>query len=365
MNNKIKLKILDIYIIKKFLGTFFFSILLIICIAVIFDFSEKIDDFLEHEAPLRAIIFDYYFNFIPYFAVLFSSLFTFIAVIFFTSKMAYNSEIIAILSSGVSLRRLLVPYFISATIITALSLYLNNYVIPKANEERFIFEEMYYHNNPVRMTDRDIHKQIETGVYIYMESYSNRLDMGRRFSMEKFDNNKLVSKLMADYIKWDSTTQKWNINNYYVRNFNNSEETIVTGKKADTTLNMTPEEFKRRDNFVETMDFKELNDFIAKAKLQGIDHIEQFLIEKHTRLAFPFSTYILTLLGLTVSSRKVRGGIGMHLGYGLLLSFAYILFMQFSSQFAIGGKIDPMIAAWIPNFIFAFISFILYKKAQK
>ncbi len=363
--NKLKLRILDIYIIKKFLGTFFFSILLIICIAVIFDFSEKIDDFLENEAPLRAIIFDYYFNFIPYFAVLFSSLFTFIAVIYFTSKMAYNSEIIAILSNGVSLRRILVPYFISATIITALSLYLNNYVIPKANEERFIFEEMYYYNNPVRMNERDIHKQIEPGVYVYMESYSNRLDMGRRFSMEKFEDNKLVSKMIADYIKWDSATGKWNVKNYYVRNISGQEESIVKGNSIDTSLNLSPEEFKRRDNFVETMDFQELNDFIDKARLQGVDHIEHYLIEKHKRLAFPFSTYILTLLGVTVSSRKVRGGIGMHLGYGLLISFMYILFMQFSSQFAIGGKIEPAIAAWIPNVLFAIIGIILYKMSPK
>ncbi len=359
------LKTLDIYIIKKFLGTFFFAILLIISIAVIFDFSEKIDDFLEKNAPFRLIITQYYMNFIPYFAVLFSPLFTFIAVIFFTSKMAYNTEIIAILSNGISFRRLMVPYFISAVIITAFSFLLSNFVIPNANRERFAFEELYYHSRPKSFQERNVHRQIEPGIYVYLESYSTYDNIGRRFSIEKFDDGKLVSKLMSDYIRWDSTKSKWTIYNYYIRDYHGDDQTIIKGSHIDTTLNMTPEDFKMRQNAIEAMDFHRLNKFISNQRLQGVSNITSLLIEKYKRIAFPFSAFILTLIGVSVSSRKVKGGIGMHIGIGLMISFGYILFMQFSSQFAIGGKLPPLIAVWLPNIIFTVIALFLYKLAPK
>ncbi len=362
----LRLKTLDIYIIKKFLGTFFFAILLIVSIAVIFDFSEKIDEFMENNAPLNAVIFDYYLNFIPYFAILFSPLFTFIAVIFFTSRMAYNTEIISILSSGISFRRLLLPYFISALIITIFSFSLSNYVIPKANQERFIFEEMYYHKNPNTFKGRNVHKQIEPGIFVYLETYNTFNDFGRKFSIEKIEDGKLVSKLMSDDIRWDSTINKWTIRNYYIREYNESgNQAITTGTKLDTTLNMHPEEFSRRDNAKEAMNLKQLNDFIDNQRLQGSGRVTDLLVEKYRRFAFPFSTFILTLIGISVSSRKVKGGIGMHIGIGLALSFSYILFMQFSSQFAIGGSIPPLIAVWIPNVLFAIIAIYLYRLAPK
>ena len=363
--NSLRVKKLDLYIIKKFLGTYFFAILLIICIAVVFDFSEKIDDFLENNAPFKSIIFDYYLNFIPYFAVLFAPLFTFIAVIFFTSRMAYNSEIIAILSNGISFRRMLWPYFISATIIMTFNFLLGNYIIPHANHVRFKFEERYYHEGPQKFNDRNVHRQIEPGIIIYLEDYNTVSNYGRRFSIEKFDSGKLVSKLLSQDISWDSTHAKWRIRNYYIRDYINGVQKIRQGSEIDTTLKITPEEFRRRNDAVEAMSLGDLNRFIENQRMQGSSNVNALLVEKDKRISFPFSTFILTLIGVSVSSRKVRGGIGMHIGYGLLISFSYILFLQFSAQFAISGALTPMVAVWIPNIIYMFVALFLYKMAPK
>ncbi len=358
-------KKIDIYIIKKFLGTYFFAILLIISIAVVFDISERIEDFMEKEAPLRAIVFDYYLNFIPYFANLFSSLFTFIAVIFFTSKMAYNTEIIAILSSGVSFRRLMFPYLVSAFVIAIFSFALMAYVIPPANEVRLDFTYKYI-KNPIRNTDKDIHRQIEPGVFVYMKSYNATNDVGYKFSMEEFnDEGILQSKLLSDYIKWDSTMNKWTIKNYYIREISGIDENIITGSSIDTALNMKPEEFKRIDNFTETMNIHELNEYIEEQKMQGADNVTTLLVDKYSRVAYPFSTFILTIIGVSLSSRKIRGGIGMHIGFGLLLSFSFILFMRFSTMFAISGVMKPLFAVWLPNLVYAIISLFLYRMAPK
>ena len=360
---RFNLHIIDRYIIRKFLGTFFFTIALIILIAVVFDVSEKLDDFLESNAPLNKIIFEYYLNFIPYFAVLFSPLFTFIAVIYFTSRMAYNTEIIAILSSGVSFRRLLIPYFISAFMLTIMAFMLNNFVIPHATAKRLRFEEVYYYNSPQVVSARNIHKQIQPGVFIYMENFNTLTNSGRKFSMERYENGRLVSKLMSDDIRWDSTLNKWRVSNYYIRDYNGDLQHITSGRTIDTTLNITPEEFKRRDNAIEAMNLGELNDFIKEQKLQGTQDITLSLIEKYKRFSFPFSAFILTLIGVSVSSKKVKGGIGMQLGIGLLISFSYIVFMQFSSQFAISGALHPIIAVWIPNILFIIIALFLIRLA--
>ena len=362
---KFNLKKIDSYIIMKFLGTYFGAIALIILIAVVFDFSEKIDDFLETNAPLHSIIFDYYMNFIPYFAVLFAPLFTFIAVIFFTSRMAYNTEIIAILSSGVSFPRLLYPYFIAASFIMMFNLLLGNYVIPEANHKRFIFEEKYYHKVPKGFEGRNVHKQIEPGIFVYLESYNTRNNYGRRFSIEKFEKGELVSKLMSQEIRWDTALHTWEIRNYYIRDYIDGKQIITQGNELDTAINLDPAEFRMRDNVVEAMSLKQLNHFIDNQRMQGSAKVNQLLVERNKRFSFPFSTYILTLIGVSVSSRKVRGGIGMHIGIGLLVSFSYILFLQFSAQYAISGELPPFIATWLPNFIFAFIALYLYKLAPK
>lgn len=362
---KWKLAIIDYYIIRKFLGTFFFALLLIICIAVIFDVAEKIDDFMDKHAPLEAIVFNYYLNFIPYFAVLFSSLFTFISVIFFTSKMAYNTEIIAILNSGVSFRRLMYPFMVSAAIISAFSFFLSNFVLPSANRVRLEFEDRYIYNKPYEYRKTDIHKQIEPGVFVYMKQFINSSGTGYLFSMEKFENQKLVSKIMAQSIKWDSIKNKWTIYDCYIRQIDGLKETLTWKNQIDTTLTLSIDEFKKRDNFMEAMSLGDLRKYIKTLKLQGAENLTTFIIEREKRMAYPLSTFILTIIGVTVSSRKVRGGIGMHIGIGLALSFGYILFMQFSSQFAINGALSPTLAAWLPNIIFALISVYLYRVAPK
>ncbi|MCD4834266.1 MAG: LptF/LptG family permease [Bacteroidales bacterium] len=358
------LKKIDLYIIKKFLGTYFFAITIIISIAIVFDLAEKVEDFLEKSAPANEIVFDYYLNWIPYFANLFSSLFTFIAVIFFTSKMAYNTEIIAILSSGVSFRRMMYPYFISAMVIALLSFVLMAYIIPPANVIRKDFEYKYI-KNPIRNTDKDIHRQIEPGLFIYMKSYNTTNDVGYKFSMEKFENGVLKSKLISDYVKWDSTISKWTIRNYYIRDIDSLSEKVTTGSKIDTTLNMFPEEFKRMQNFTETMNLRELNEYIDKQYMQGADNVVELLIDKYSRFAYPFSTFILTLIGVSLSSRKARGGIGMHIGFGLALSFSFILFMRFTAMFAISGSLNVLFAVWLPNIIYTIIGVFLYRLAPK
>ena len=363
--NKWKLTIIDRYIIKKFLGTFFFALILIICIAVIFDLAEKIDDFMEKKATITGIIFVYYFNFIPYFAVLFSSLFTFISVIFFTSKMAYNTEIIAILNSGMSFRRLMYPYLLSAAFISTFSFMLSNYVLPTSNKKRLAFEEIYVRSHPYDYTKHNIHKQVEDGVFIYMKNFTNSTETGWQFSMEKYDGKKLVSKLMADRVAWDSIKHKWRAYNVYIRDINGMREKLTKKDHVDTTFHIGPEEFKRRDNFVDAMSLGELSRYIKTLKMQGSDNLSTYIIEAEKRKAYPFSTFILTMIGVTLSTRKVRGGIGVHIGTGLALSFAYILFMQFSSQFAINGALSPLLAAWIPNIIFTIISVYLYRIAPK
>lgn len=358
------MKKLDLYIIKKFIGTYFYAILLIVGIAVIFDISEKLDDFMEKGAPLSAIIFKYYINFIPYFANLFSSLFTFIAVIFFTSKMAYNTEIIAILSSGVSFRRMMYPYFISAAIIAVFSFALNSFIIPPANAVRVDFQNKYV-KNPYQNTERNIHRQVRPGIFIYMRSFNTFSQIAYNLSVEKFEDGELKSKLISDYAQWDSTKQKWVVNNYYIRDYHENGEKVTSGTSIDTSIFVTPKEFSRRLNVIETMNFFQLNDFIAEQKLQGADNIETLLIEKYTRIADPFSTFILTLIGVSLSSRKVRGGIGLHIGLGMALSFSYILFMRFSTMFAIGGQLSPILAVWLPSIIFSFIAIGLYRMAPK
>ncbi len=365
MRRKLGITIIDIYITRKFLGTFFFSIALILTIAVIFDFSEKIDNFLAHDARLIDILTKYYLNFVPYFAVLFSSLFTFVSVIYFTSRMAYRTEFIAIISNGMSFNRILVPYLFSAMVIAIFSFILSDYVIPDSNRIRLEFEETYYHSSPQRVTERNIHRQIQPGVYIYMESYSTTSDLGHRFSMEKYEDGILISKLMSDYVKWDTATDKWMIRNYYIREIGEYTEKVTSGARIDTSLAFHPSDFKRRMNFMETMSIRELSEYIVQLKMLGESNVKAYQIEKNKRFAFPFSSFILTLIGVSVSSRKVKGGIGMQLGIGLMVAFSYLLFMQFSSQFAINGSLHPVVAVWMPNLVFSFIAIFLYRLAPK
>jgi lipopolysaccharide export system permease protein len=355
---------LDWYIVKKFLGTFFFSISLILLIVVVFDISEKIDDFIEKDAPLRGIIFDYYLNFIPYFGNLFSPLFTFVAVIFFTSKMANNTEVISILSSGISFNRFLRPFMLSAGLLAVLSFTLSNFIIPPANSERLEFENTYI-KNPYKNRDKDIHMQIKPGQFIYMQSYNTKRNIGYKFSMEQFENNELQEKLFCNYIKWNETTENWTVHNYFIRKIEHLNEEIIEGDTLVLTINLHPNDFNVRRSMVETMNMFQLNDYIKEERMKGSKNLVFHIIEQQKRFAYPFATLILTIVAVAMASRKVRGGIGLHLGLGLLISFAYILFMQVSTTFATNGDLSPIIAVWIPNLLFASLGLYLLKKAPK
>ena len=358
------MKKIDIYIIKKFLGTFFFAIALLIVIVIVFDISEKIDDFIEKNASLYQILFDYYLNFIPYFVNLFSYLFTFIAVIFFTSKMASNSEIVAILSSGISFQRLLVPYIISATILGLMSFYLANFLIPKTNKIMMEFERVYI-KNPFQNRDRNIHMQISPGTFVYMQSYDSRTNTGYKFALENFKDERLTEKILSQRIVWDSLKGTWTIKDYVVRKIDGNHEVIHKGTELDTILNMYPHEFTFILEEMKTMNFSELRAFIDKERLKGSHLINEYEVEKHKRMAFPFATIILTIIGVSISSRKVRGGIGMHLGYGLAITFGFILFQQVTTVFATRGNMSPWLSVWIPNFVFAVVAAFLYRIAPK
>ena len=355
-------KTIDFYITKKYLGTFFYAIALILSIAIVFDISENLDEFISKDIPTRDIVMDYYLNFIPYFGNLFSPLFTFIAVIYFTSKMAYNTEIIAILSSGVSYSRLMRPYMVSATIITLLSFFLGNFIIPPANNTMINFKETYIKSRTTG-TERNVHRQIEPGVYIYLQSFTEN-NIGYRFTLERFDGAKLTEKLTAQNIRWDEETGKWIINSYWKRIIHDDYEELENGYRMDTTLNMSPKDFKVLKDEMETYKTTELIKEIKLMKMRGVNYVE-WEIEKHKRMANPFSTFILTIIGVSLASRKVKGGLGFHLGLGLLLAFSYILFMQISTVFAVSGSTPPFVAVWIPNLMYAVIAVFLYRWAAR
>jgi lipopolysaccharide export system permease protein len=363
--DSLKIKLIDKYIIRKFLGTFFFSLVLILTIAVVFDFAEKVDNFMEKNAPVKAIIFDYYFNFIPYFATLFAPLFVFISVIFFTSKMAISTEIIAILNSGMSFKRMMWPYFLSAVVIAVFAFMLTNFVIPKSNLIRMDFEDKYYRSSSRKVTVENIHRMVFPKIYVFMGSYNPLSKRGQNFTIEKLDSGRLVSKLSAPSVTYDTAKNKWTATNYYIREIIGDEEIFKKGKLIDTTLTIRPEDFSRDPGFVGTMTYRELNDYIDLLRLQGSDELKLFLIEKHRRFANPFAVFILTLIGVSLSSRKIRGGLGMNIGIGLVLSFSYILFLQFASQFSLKGNLGPMLAMWIPNILYSVIALVLYRLAPK
>ncbi|MBI9038383.1 MAG: LptF/LptG family permease [Bacteroidales bacterium] len=358
------MKKIDIYIIKKFLGTFFYAIALLSIIIVIFDISEKVDDFIEREAPISEIIFSYYANFLPFFINLFSPLFTFIAVIFFTSKLARNTEIIAILSNGISFWRFLRPYMISAVFIAFLSFYLTNFLIPKTNVNLRDFEVKYLKSNQL-LKDQNIHMQVRPGMFYYVENYNNLTNIGRKFSIENFTDGILDYKLIADKIVWDSLTNRWKIVNYYIRTIDGKNETITKGKEIDTSLSLVPKDFTIDVDDIKTMDYFQLRTFFNKEKLRGAENVKFFEVEKYKRVSFPFATIILTIIGVSLSSRKTRGGVGMHLGLGIAISFAFILFMQISTVFATAGNLSPLIAVWIPNILFFILGLFLLKMAPK
>jgi lipopolysaccharide export system permease protein len=358
------LRTIDIYIIKKFLGTFFFSIILLIFIIIVFDVSEHIDDFLKHDAPIKAIIFNYYLNFIPHFVNLFSYLFVFIAVIFFTSRMASDSEIIAILSSGISFRRMLLPYIVSALTLALMSFLLGNFVIPYTNRGKLEFENRYIREKK-QFNDMNIHKQVSPGVFLYLENFNTQSKRGWKFSLEKFRNRELVYKLSADEATWDSIRSKWVLKDYFSRSIGPMEESMHKGERLDTTFGIKPADFVEDIEEVSIMNFFTLRKHIQMKRLRGDPDLIKYEVKAYERVAYPFATIILTLIGVAVSSRKVRGGIGFNLGFGLALTFIYILFMQVFTVLATFGNFPALLAVWFPNILFGIIALILVRAAPK
>ena len=356
---------LDRYIIVKFLGTYFFAIALIISIAVVFDINENIDKFINNNAPVKAIIFDYYMNFIPYFSNLFSPLFVFIAVIFFTSKMAENSEIIAMMSTGMSFKRLMRPYMISAAIIAALTYGLGAYVIPEGNVTRLDFEDKYRKKKKQDFV-RNVQLEVDSGVIAYLGRYDGRSNTAYSFSLDKFVDKKLVSHLTAKRAVYDTTSvHKWELRDYMIREMEGMREKITTGKQLDTIIKMQPQDFLIMKGQQQTMTSPELKEYIANQKRRGFANIKEFEIEYHQRIAMSFAAFILTAIGLSLSSKKVKGGMGMNLGIGLALSFSYILFQTVSATFTVNGNTPPIVAVWIPNILYTIIAVYLYRKAPK
>lgn len=359
------MKKLDWYIIIKYLTTFFYTIALIIVIVIIFDISEKIENFIETQAPLNEIIFNYYLTFIPFFTNVFAPLFTFISVIYFTSRMATNSEIIAILSSGVSYRRMMRPFVLTSLLLAIMSFFLINFVIPKTNITRFEFEDKYV-NKKRNRSYRDIHLQNKSGELLYVETF-NQWDLrGRNFTLESIDTTGLSYKLHANSILFDTLTERWILYDYWERTLQeDGSDILVSGDELDTVFNIRPKDLTTDVQRAELMDYIELNHFIEDERLKGSENVVFYEVEKHKRFSFPFSTIILTLIATSISSRKVRGGIGLHLALGLLLAFTYIVLLQISTVFAQNSNLSPIIAVWIPNFIYALIAFYSVRFAQK
>ncbi|MDD3106600.1 MAG: LptF/LptG family permease [Bacilli bacterium] len=355
--------IIDRYIIKKFLVTFLFSISLLAIIIIIFDLSEKLNDFLERATPLKAIIFDYYVNFLPYLINMFSYLFIFIAVIFFTSKMAARTEIIAILNGGVSFNRFLVPYIVTAIILGVFSFVLSSFIIPHTYKNVREFEKIYW-KNPYENRDVNIHMQIKKDVFIYTESFQVSRNTGYKFAMEKFKNNEVVYKLSANKISWIDSTEKWRLNNYYELTIDGIKENLKKGMQLDTTLGFTPEEFIIDVEDKNIMNLWELNAFIKKESLKGATNIRTYEVEKWRRIFSPLAAIILTLIGVSLSSRKVRGAMGANLAIGITLAFSYILFIQITEMLSRYGGLSALTAVLIPNIFYGLIALFLLIKAK-
>ena len=360
-----EVKRMDWYIINKFIGTYVYSIILIISISIVFDVNENLAKFTSNNAPLRAIVFDYYANFVPYFANLFSPLFVFIAVIFFTSKLAGNSEIIAMLACGMSFKRLLRPYLISAALIALLNFYLGSYIIPKGTVVRHDFEALYK-NNEKNTSASNIQLMVEKGVVAYISQYDDIRKTGYGFSLYKFDNKKMVSQMNANVIQYDTIAEEryhWKARNYKIRTLKGMREEITSGFEIDTLIQMEPMDLVFSRGQQETFTSPELKRYISKQQQRGSSNVVQYEVEYHKRIATSFASFILTIIGVSLSSRKRKGGMGMYLGIGLALSFTYILLQTVSATFAINADTPPILAAWIPNILYAFIAYYCYRHA--
>ncbi|MFN0049282.1 MAG: LptF/LptG family permease [Cytophagales bacterium] len=359
-----KLTILDRYILKKYLVTFVFVVLIIITVICVIDYTEKNEDFLTKNVPLREIFISYYLNFIPYVINILSPILVFIATVFVTARLASRTEIIAILSSGTSFLRILRPYLLGSAIIAIVTYYMYGWVIPRASRIRHGFENVYVRGQYF-FDKRNVHIKVAPTSYVYMESYNNSIHCGYQFTIETIDIGRVIDKLSASRIVWKEDIKKWRIEYWTKHSFEGKKEIETRGNELDTTLNLSPKDFETQHMLYEQMTIDELSAQVDLLTQRGAEGVEPYLIEKYTRQTYPFSIIILTIIGVIVSSRKSREGVGLQIALGFGLAFMYIIFMIIGQSIGKGGAITPALSAWIPNVIFSGIGLIMYFRVPK
>ena len=361
------LTIIDKYIIKKYLSTFFFTALIFSLVATTIDFSEKVERFITEPCTKKQIIFDYYLTFLPWINSLLWPLFSLIAVIFFTSRMAYNAEIISILGAGVSFRRMLRPFILAASLITLLLLVSNHFILPNGNKIRLNFEHKYIDKTSDRGRTDNVHLFIGADTKAYVKYFRKYDTVATDLRIEQFKNSELVSIIEANSAKWLGEPNRWRLTDYQIRTFTGLDESLLIayGKDLDTTLRLRPDDFVRYNNQKEMMTSPELNRFISQEKDRGLEATKNYEIEIFRRTADPFSVLILTLIGVAVAARKVRGGMGFHLAIGIGLGAIFVFLSKFSTTFALNQSFSPIFGVWIPNILFFGIALVLLSKAQK
>ena len=359
------IKRLDWYIIRKFMVTFIMSLLFLALLIVIFDISEKIEDFVRKDVPIHEIVFDYYMNFLPYFMNQYSPMFVFLTVIFFTSKMTQDSEVVAMLSSGISFHRIVRPYFLSAAVIAVISLVAGMWILPRANATRVEFEQKYNPYRQVKM-GQNMHYKLENDVFVYFRSFSAYNNTAYDFTMEDLHDGRLHSKLSAESAQYDTVSGVWKLRNYFIRDYDEGlQDHIRSGRQLDTCFSMTRDDFFRNRYTIQQLNQRELNELIKTQYMRGDSSVKMSLIEKHNRFSLPLSAFILTIIGLSLCTKKKRGGMGWNLAAGTGLGFSYILFMQFSEMFVVTDTLPAQVAVWLPNALYAIIAVVLYIKAPK
>jgi lipopolysaccharide export system permease protein len=360
---------LDRYIIFKFLGTFFFMVMIILAVSIVIDVAEKIDDFIERKPPIDLLIFSYYRNFALFYGNLLAPVCIFLAVIYFTSRMTNNTEIVAMLAGGVSFWRVLAPYLATAVFLAGVSFYLNAYIVPIANQQRIDFEYQYLKRKTV-MTDTNIHKKIgfdeKTGIetFIYIYSFNQWINEGFLFSMEVMDEQELLKKLDATKIKWLEESKTWRLENVSVHSFSGGKESLTRIPTMDTTFLLTPDDIYIKEMRAESMPLNELYKSIELEKVRGSGLAEEMIVEKYRRFAYPFAAIILTIIGFAVSTKKRRGGTPLQIGIGLVINFIYVLLVV-TGQAILGDKYPAWIAVWIPNALGFIVGMFMLRIAPK
>ncbi|EPR65143.1 LptF/LptG family permease [Cyclobacterium qasimii] len=357
------MKLLDKLIIKDFLKTYLFVVMMLILVVLVLDFTEKNDTYIRNDVPASEIL-QYMLNYGLYLNNLLTPITVFISVIFITSKMAGRTEIIAILSSGVSFVRMLVPFIMSAVLIAVISFLLNGWVLPVATAGVSQFRVEYL-DKQQDLNQQNIHIKVATDLYAYMRRYFSSVDQGHDFTLEHIKDGKLISKFTAERLVWDTTKHVWNARDWRLRELNEMGETWTTGDAMDTTLSITPADFDLPLNHHETLKLPELSKQIIILEERGADNISFYKIEKYVRFMSPFAAILLTFIGVIVSAKKTRGGSGFKIALGFMLAFVYIILFLLSRTFAEAGTAYPILAVWIPNIVFGLTGLVLYKTVPR